>query len=192
MSIYINNLRQTSILLKVNDVAEIVLSNPRFSECPASAKAGCHHYEIGGLARHTWEVWEMAEIVLGKYAKSRHHLPDSLQPEQELYLACLYHDVGKMWDYEEKDSVWQSAHHKRIIHHISRSGIEWSRAVDQYPLYRPIEEDVLHAILAHHGQRAWGSPVAPLSRLAWMVHLCDGISARMDDADTLDTTKVNK
>jgi 3'-5' exoribonuclease len=44
-------------------------------------------------------------------------------------------------------------------------------------------DNVLHAILAHHGSREWGSPVVPLTKLAWMLHLCDGISARMDDAE---------
>jgi 23S rRNA maturation-related 3'-5' exoribonuclease YhaM len=47
-------------------------------------------------------------------------------------------------------------------------------------------DSVLHAILAHHGRREAGSPVAPKSRIAWLVHLSDQISARMADADTLD------
>jgi len=52
-----------------------------------------------------------------------------------------------------------------------------------------LHDKVLHAILAHHGCREAGSPVAPKTREAWLVHFCDGISARMDDADTWDIIK---
>ena len=37
-----------------------------------------------------------------------------------------------------------------------------------------------------HGQREWGSPVMPKSRVAWLLHLSDGISARMADCETTD------
>jgi 3'-5' exoribonuclease len=110
-----------------------------------------------------------------------------------------------MWDYtptgalldkkntfvEAPASVsWSGSPHKRMIHHISRSAIEWSLAASrETTLTTEMHEEVLHAILAHHGTRAWGSPVAPKSRIAWLVHLCDNISARMYDADTLDTVK---
>ena len=53
-----------------------------------------------------------------------------------------------------------------------------------------IEDEVLHCILSHHGQRAWGSPVAPKSIEAWILHLCDGLSARADDYKTLDLFSV--
>jgi len=42
---------------------------------------------------------------------------------------------------------------------------------------------VLHCILSHHGRREWGSAVAPSSREAWLVHLADMKSARMDSYD---------
>ena len=59
-------------------------------------------------------------------------------------------------------------------------------------IFSNYHEDVLHAVLAHHGTREAGSPVAPKSRVAWLVHLCDGISARMYDADTMDVINHRK
>jgi len=112
-------------------------------------------------------------------------------------LAALAHDLGKIWDYQPIDKIdyahqpprayqeWKSTDHKTKIHHICRSAIEWSKAVDKLPAYRDIEDDVLHAILAHHGQKQWGSPVEPRTRIAWLLHLSDQLSARMNDADTL-------
>jgi 3'-5' exoribonuclease len=51
------------------------------------------------------------------------------------------------------------------------------------------ENNVLHNILAHHGQRAWGSPVAPATKEAWILHLADNLSARLDDCDKHDILK---
>ena len=110
--------------------------------------------------------------------------------EAELFLACLYHDIGKTFDYEplnEELTNWKGSEHKRMIHHMSRSALIWSHAVSKYPdLYEKYHDKVLHAILAHHGTRAWGSPVSPKSQVAWLLHLCDGISARMDDWERVD------
>ena len=101
--------------------------------------------------------------------------------------------MGKIWDYEKikvttptgsGNEVWQHAPHKKLIHHISRSAIVWTKAVDKFPKYRYIEDAVLHAILAHHANPSWGSPVQPQTKTAWLLHLCDSISARMDDCET--------
>ena len=82
---------------------------------------------------------------------------------------------------------WENSDHRRLIHHISRSSIIWNEACKKSEhIWKRFADPVTHAILAHHGGRSMGSPVAPKSREAWILHLCDGISARVYDADTLD------
>jgi 3'-5' exoribonuclease len=193
---YLMNLRIDADELGIENIAGIVLDNPLFAVCAGSIGDNAHHHYTGGLVRHTWEVWDIADDITSKY-KNKDRYPSrflEFPTDREVFLACLYHDVGKMWDYTRmsENSPWVSTNHKRTVHHISRSAIEWSKAVEKFPKYRDIEDSVLHAILAHHGRREWGSPVAPKTRLAWMLHLCDGISARMDDADTLDIINVKK
>lgn len=187
MNYYTDNpvatLRRRAGSLSVEDIAGVVLDDERFPVWSGSSKETKHHYGDGGLAIHTLEVFELAS-----QANSRLGYPVR---NTTLFLACLFHDCGKMWDYErvevivnregKKEFKWQSALHKRRIHHISRSAIVWSKAVDRFPAYRDIEDDILHAILAHHGQREYGSPVQPDTKLAWLLHLNDGISARLDD-----------
>jgi hypothetical protein len=78
-----------------------------------------------------------------------------------------------------------------MIHHISRSAITWSHVWRDFEMTTPgipvnYHDPVLHAILAHHGSRQYGSPVAPKSQVAWMLHLCDSVSARMDDWNKMD------
>jgi 23S rRNA maturation-related 3'-5' exoribonuclease YhaM len=169
-----------------------ITDNPHFSEWWGALR-GQHHDFDGGLAKHTWEVIQLC-------FKSREIL--GLKKEidaKELFLSALYHDVGKMWDYMRNPlciSVEQldvprfiASPHKRLIHHISRSAIIWSNVCVNTSLYEKYHDIVLHNILSHHGSREWGSPVAPNTRAAWLLHLCDGISARMDDCDRLDLVK---
>lgn len=170
--------------LLVYDIARPVLADPRFPIWSGSSKKGQHHYGKGGLILHTSEVIDLC-------LNNNHYLDYGI-PSSYLFLAALYHDVGKMWDYRPvKDdlSEWEGTDHKRNIHHISRSAIEWNLAAAKVGYDQTLTDEITHAILAHHGRREWGSPVAPKSKLAWMLHLCDGISARMNDAETFDCIK---
>jgi len=163
-------------------VCEPVFNNPKFVLWSGSSKPFQHHYGKGGLVIHTAEV---VNRTLG-----------SPLEEQRVFLAGLFHDVGKMWDYEpcgvsqDKDhqyDEWRGTEHKRTIHHITRSAIEWTKALVKTGTWADeFQDDIMHAILAHHGSRQAGSPVFPKTKLAWLLHLCDGISARMDDADKND------
>ena len=182
--VVMDTLRRMASGHRVSKIANEVLSDPRFAIWGGSSGEGAHHNYHGGLAEHTMEVAQLADANARLLRVDVNH--------QELFLAALFHDVGKMWDYEynEVSGKWQGTKHKRIIHHISRSGVEWVKAVEKTNSFRESSDNVLHAILAHHGRREWGSPVAPLSRVAWLVHLADQLSARMNDADTNDIIKA--
>lgn len=184
--IVMDTLRRMASGHGVAKIADEVLSDPRFSIWGASSGEGAHHNYHGGLAEHTMEVAQLAD------ANARLLFVDKDINHQELFLAALFHDVGKMWDYEynEVSGKWIGTPHKRIIHHISRSAVVWEKAAEKHDLSQKMRDGVLHAILAHHGRREWGSPVAPLSKVAWLIHLSDQLSARMNDADTNDVIKA--
>jgi 3'-5' exoribonuclease len=184
----VDKLKAYAQKFNLQGVSSVVLDDPRFATWAGASKPHQHHYRKGGLAEHTLEVVELCltNNLYFQHDKAKHSDP------RHLFLAALFHDAGKMWDYEptnDEMSEWTGTLHKRRIHHISRSALTWN---DAYNLHAPpgIElvhaEEILHAILAHHGLREWGSPVSPNTRIAWMLHLCDGISARMDDADKWD------
>jgi 3'-5' exoribonuclease len=162
-------------------VTQGLLTDPRFLTWSGSSQPFQHHYGDYGLVIHTCEVVTTCFSM-------REHYPQYNIDEIELFLAALFHDAGKTCDYQKVDGVWGSADHKRFIHHISRSAIMWQEAVGKtaHAFQEKYADPVLHAILSHHGQRDWGSPVAPKSRVAWLVFLCDNISARLYDADTMD------
>ena len=193
----IEELKVSASLLGVPEyVSNVVIDDERFPLWSGSSKEYQHHYGKGGLLKHTCEVIRLCIL-------NNRQLEAGID-ERQLFLAALFHDCGKMWDYEptweNRDDwrqerfinyhKWNSTNHKRQIHHISRSGIVWSKASENMGESQEWCDEVLHAILAHHGQREWGSPVGPNTKLAWMLHLCDCISARMDDATRWDQVRT--
>jgi len=173
-------------ILGVYDIASVVIADPRFELWSGSSKSHQHHYGKGGLVQHTHEVVDLCFANIAA-------LQLNLDPV-EVYLSALFHDCGKMWDYEPTDDSykeWNGNEHKRLIHHISRSALVWNSACTQHSFKygNKYADSVTHNILSHHGQREWGSPVMPKTKAAWLLHLCDGISARMNDADKWDFVK---
>lgn len=178
---------------EVEKIVNILLKDDRFIKCSGSSKPHQHHYGDNGLLLHTAEVIVLCNKVRNEYSDV--YDIDSL----ELFFAALFHDSGKMFDYTKNQATtepsleWTGNDHKRMIHHISRSGIIWNDAIKtNQKLYDKYFEKVLHAILSHHMCREAGSPVAPKSRVAWILTLCDNLSARMYDADSLDIITHNK
>lgn len=166
----------------VLEISNILLDNPDFSLWSGSAKEEHHHYGDGGLIEHTYEVCEIA------YNSNR--ICGLPVQQQKLFLACLYHDAGKLWDYKtqkkivnrggEFDIIWVPTEHKELVGHLSRSAIYWSEIAPKY-VDSSLQNEVLHAILAHHGQREWGSPVTPKTPMAWLLHCADQMSARVNE-----------
>ena len=173
--------------LGIHDIAAVVIADPRFVTWSGSSKPTQHHYGKGGLCQHTSEVVDLCFSSIETLGLT------DIDPI-EIYLSALYHDCGKMWDYEptnDQYTEWKGTEHKRIIHHISRSAITWHNACNYYSYrYGKYADSVTHNILAHHGRREWGSPVMPKTKAAWLLHMCDGISARMNDADKIDYVDV--
>jgi len=193
---YIYNIKRLILALQdehVERIAKIVYQDERFPIWSGSSKDTQHHYGKGGLAQHTWEVIESSMLI--------HEYYHTGEDKRKVFLAALFHDCGKMWDYEpvtHKVSIdrvtdmtdWQSTQHKYRIHHLPKSAIEWCKAVEHCDKFidspfKEWEDDITHAILAHHGLRAWGSPVEPKTSLAWILHLCDNMSARIYEAKEL-------
>lgn len=194
-------LKTISEKYSVYDCTKEVLENPKFEVWSGSGQPGQHHYGKGGLAKHTREVVELCLLNANYYTDKKIHL-------DELVLAAIWHDYGKIWDYKTTNheslqnrinlggydkygryitnvyDSWEKANHNREIHHISRSVIEFNKTADKLQLNVLLKDSVTHAILSHHGCREYGSPVSPNTEIAWILHLSDNISARVTDCRT--------
>lgn len=180
-------LRLTAKTLNCEALAAKVLDDPNFPNWSGSHHEKAHHYGDGGLLVHTFEVVTVALQVASLYGDI--HDID----QKQLFLSALYHDYGKLWDYDRgEDGKWISNSHRRKIHHISRSNVEWVRHAVAIGVDNDLIDAVSHNILSHHGGRECGSPMSPLTREAWILHLADSMSARIDDCDRLDIMTINK
>lgn len=151
--------------------------NGSFDLWPASCpnEAHSHHAYNGGLALHTQEVIETA---MG--ANQWDH------DDTVLVVAGLFHDVGKIWDYEktgypsEGSPMWHKTTHHKMVRHVSRSFSEFVKHHSLFPNHglSPEQiENIEHCILSHHGRREWGSPVEPVTPEALLLHQADYFSA---------------
>lgn len=172
----------------LRETALYALHDARLPWWPASLD-GKHHCHAGGLLRHIEEVATIGLSMIG--CNEALGLP--VVDRQHFLVAVLFHDFGKLWDYEPvfsegvgfdgRGSIvgWKASRHKRRTHHISRSNMEWSNIAAVRGVTPEVFDEISHAILAHHGRREWGSPVAPDTALAWILHLSDSASARQDE-----------
>ena len=186
---YLKELKRACKFEDVSFYTDPVLNDPDFIICSGAGSDKHHHYGDGGLLKHTHEVFEFAQSISGIYNGKCERGKEVNW--QELLVSVIWHDYGKIWDYQKENGVWgKHDNHARTIHHISRSAIEWERAISNIYIEFPLKvENITHNILSHHGCREWGSPVAPASREAWILHLADNLSARLDDCDKHDIIK---
>src|SRR4051812_35643532 len=87
-------LKWASYHVRFKDTSDAILNHERFAMWSGSSKQQQHHYGIGGLAKHTMEVVHTSFAINDYYGGVE---------SPALYFAGLYHDSGKMWDYEPVD-----------------------------------------------------------------------------------------
>lgn len=130
-----------------------------------------HHAYTAGLAAHTLEVSDYALNIAVSF-------PTKVNRDV-LIAACLWHDMAKIHEYWQSSAFeWAKTDYATRIGHIAGSAGEFTATAREWRLDRTTEEAVVHCILSHHGPvREWGSPVAPESLEALILHQADMLSA---------------
>ena len=158
----------------VYPVTHPVLEDVRFVKWSGSAKPNSHHYGDGGLLKHTYEVLVMA-IATGRTMG----LPEA--DLKKLVVAAIWHDYGKIWDYE-LGKEWGPTRHKKEVRHLIRSVIECEKfAAKTKEMSKEDVAWVTAVMLSHHGD-FHGTTHPPLNAAAWILSCCDKISARATEA----------
>jgi len=164
-------LRMFAEKYSVSAVCSKVLDSPKFHMGIASA--GHHpasHQTEGGLVVNTCEVAQAALLLAAAFGDAA--------LERLALIAAIFHDYGKVWDYERStaNTIAKTAFSREVGH------IPYGYAFFMLSAAGHLTEDdayqIGHAILAHHGTREWGSVVEPQTKLAYLLHVADMISAR--------------
>jgi 3'-5' exoribonuclease len=92
---------------------------------------------------------------------------------------CLLHDFGKIWELEIGASI-EYTDDGRLIGHIPMETLFVDKKIGELEKF-PAEtrRQLLHILLAHHGEYEFGSPRRPKTPEALLVHMTDNLDSKM-------------
>ena len=139
--------------------------------CFHSAAKSVHHGFVGGLLEHTLSVTDNCDF----YAK---HYP--LLNRDLLITAALFHDIGKLKElstFPENDYTDAGQLVGHIVLGAQMVG-EAIAGVEDFP--ENLKNELIHCILAHHGELEYGSPKKPELAEAVALSFADNLDAKME------------
>ena len=134
-----------------------------------SAAKTVHHGFIGGLMEHTLSVARLCDYMAGAYPLLKRDL---------LITAALLHDIGKTKElsaFPQNDYTDEG----QLLGHIiigSQMIHDLAKEIPDFP--EVLENELIHCILAHHGELEYGSPKKPALAEAVALNLADNTDAR--------------
>lgn len=145
-----------------------------------SAASRNHHAFMGGYLEHVLSVTRTAVYLADKYLD---YYPD-LQPplSKSLVVAgAILHDIGKMLELDHQPAGAEYTAAGKLIGHILlgrdivRDAARGISDLNAETLLR-----LEHIIVAHQNLPEWGSPVAPHTPEAFLVHMADDTDAKFN------------
>ena len=149
--------------------------------CYHSAAKSVHHGFAGGLLEHTLSVTKTCDFIAGQY--------DYLDRDL-LLTAAMFHDVGKLAElspYPENDYTDSGQLLGHIVMGYNLLSVSISK-IEDFPEVK--RNELLHCILAHHGEYEYGSPKKPSIAEAIALNFADDMDAKLETMKEL-MSKVN-
>lgn len=137
----------------------------------APAAKAIHHAWIGGLIEHVLSLCTLAKFTAAHYANIDIDL---------LLSGVMLHDIGKISELKYARSFSYSTEGQLLGHIIIglRMVEEKLRLVPDFP--EKLRDLLLHLIVSHHGELAYGSPKVPLFPEAMLLHHLDNLDSKME------------
>lgn len=136
-----------------------------------SAAKSVHHGFIGGLLEHTLGVTKFCYFMAETYPIIKKDL---------LLTAAMFHDMGKLDEISEFPENDYTSDGNLLGHiYIGAAKVsERARTIQGFP--KKLESELVHCILAHHGELEYGSPKKPALVEALALNLADNADAKME------------
>ena len=136
-----------------------------------SAAKTMHHGFVGGLLQHTLGVAKLCEMFARQYTMLNRDL---------LVTAAIFHDVGKLKElsrFPENDYTDAG----QLLGHIVIGAQMLSERIAQIEGFpEKLANELIHCILAHHGELEYGSPKKPALAEAVALSFADNVDAKME------------
>ena len=144
--------------------------------CNHSAAKSVHHGFMGGLLEHTVSVTRLCEYIAKNYPVVNRDL---------LLTAAMFHDVGKVKElstFPENDYTDAG----QLLGHIYIGAELLGKMIADIPGFpEKLRNELLHCILAHHGELEFGSPKKPALVEALALSMADNLDAKMQSMTEL-------
>lgn len=139
----------------------------RFRMAPAAR--GMHHAFRSGLLEHTVSMATLGRSLAEHYSISK-----------DLVVAgCVLHDLGKIWELDISSSI-EYTDEGRLLGHLSMEVLYVDRVINELEAFPDeLRRQLLHILLAHHGEYEYGSPRRPKTPEALLVHMADLLDSKM-------------
>lgn len=136
-----------------------------------SAAKSVHHSFVGGLLEHTLSMVKLCDFFCKQYPLLNRDL---------LLVAAMFHDIGKTKElsvFPENDYTDEG----QLIGHIIIGAQMVQEKINAMPGFpKKLENELIHCILAHHGELEYGSPKKPALIEALALNLADNADAKME------------
>ena len=136
-----------------------------------SAAKSVHHGFVGGLLEHTLHVTQICDFFCNLYPMLNRDL---------LLTAAMFHDVGKLSElstFPANDYTDDG----QLLGHIMIGAMEVQKHIDQIADFpKRTASELIHCILAHHGELEYGSPKKPALAEAIALSFADNSDAKLE------------
>lgn len=135
----------------------------------APAARTMHHAYRSGLLEHTVSSAEAAQALATHYDLD----------EDMVIAGMLLHDLGKVWELAAGPTI-EYTDDGRLLGHLTLEVLHVDRVISGLPQFpEETRRQLLHILLAHHGEYEYGSPRRPKTPEAMLVHSVDNLDAKI-------------
>jgi 3'-5' exoribonuclease len=148
-----------------------VVSDPEVAERLKIAPAArtMHHAFRSGLLEHS-----VSMATVGRQLAAHYGLDGDL-----VVAGCLLHDLGKIWELELTPSI-EYTDDGRLLGHLTMEVLFIDRVISELEAFPgELRRQLIHLLLAHHGEYEYGSPRRPKTPEALLVHMVDNLDSKM-------------
>ncbi len=139
----------------------------RFKQHPAAIQI--HHNWTGGLLEHS--------LQLARYCEASKSMFPEL--DRDLMVAgALLHDIGKLHEIQVTTRI-KGTKEGQLVGHIPKGYSIISEIMKEVKMSDDLRTKILHIVLSHQGQMAFGSPKEPMMPEAVAVYLADELSSKL-------------
>ena len=137
----------------------------------APAAKSVHHAWLGGLIEHVLSLCHLAKFTASHYQDIDFDL---------LLAGVILHDLGKITELTYARGFGYSTE-GQLLGHIVIGAQMVDAKLRQMPSFpEPMRSLLMHMILSHHGELAFGSPKVPLFAEAMLLHQLDNLDSKME------------